>query len=600
MKTAAGITQVVREERRDEPRTPLSFGIIRRLFTYMRPYRGRRNLLFLLVVVRSVQLPCLAWAIAAVIGGPVTALDAPGVLLGTLGYALLALFTQFILHYRSRLALELGEDVIHDLRDAMFRHIQRLPMQYFVQNKVGRIISRFTSDAESVRVGIQDVMFVSMVNGGQMLIAGGMMLWADPVLFLIVAAMAPAIWAVNRHFRSRFSAAFRAVQESFSRVTATLAESVSGIRVTQGYSREDLNAGLFRDLVAEHSMYNLTTARTMGVFLPLLEFNTQFFVASVLMAGSYRVMTGSIEVEVLYKFILLSQIFFGPIQVLGQQYSQAMNAMAGAERVFRLLDRKPDWEDPPDAVRPESVVGEVVFDRVGFEYVAGRPVLQDVSFRAEAGQTVALVGHTGSGKSTIINLIAKFYLPTSGLLTVDGTDITTLDSRALQRHLGIVLQQNFLFSGRVLDNIRIGNESATEEHVREAAARINCLDILDALPDGLHTVVGEGGKGISLGQRQLICFTRAMLADPAILILDEATSAVDTMTEARIQKALAVLLANRTSFVVAHRLSTIRHADQVLVLREGRITERGTHESLLAERGEYAQLYRQFVRATSA
>jgi ATP-binding cassette subfamily B protein len=596
MSVKPGLIVATRQEREAE-RRPLSLRLIGRLFRFTRPFARRRNWLLAVVVMRAVQLPLLAWMIGAVIGGPVARLDPLGIALGAAGYGLLALVTQVTLHYRSRLALELGEDVVCDLRKEMFRHVMAMPMAYFHRTKLGRILSRFTTDSEAVRQGVQNVLFVSLVNAGQMLGAAALMIWYDGFLFLIVLGMSPVLWALNRYFGWRLSAAYRAVQESFSRVTTALAESVSGIRVTQGFVREEINAGLFEELVRDHSRYNMDVARTAGVFLPLLEFKTQLFVAIVLMAGGWRVLHGISGVDALYQFLLMASVFFGPIQTLGNQYNAALSAMAGAERVFRLLDVKPPWTDPPDAVEAPPLRGRVEFRNVTFGYNPSVPVLRDLDFVAEPGCTVALVGPTGSGKSSIINLIAKFYQPTSGQVLIDGLDLARVSSRSLHRQMGIVLQENFLFTGTVLDNIRLGKPGAGEAEVEEAARRLECLELIRSLPDGFRTVVGEKGAGISLGQRQLICFARALLADPRILILDEATSSVDTMTEVTIQAALARLLAGRTSFVVAHRLSTVRHADLVLVLDEGRIAERGTHDELLRRNELYAEMYREFVRS---
>ena len=270
--------------------------------------------------------------------------------------------------------------------------------------------------------------------------------------------------------------------------------------------------------------------------------------------------------------------------------------MGGAERVFQTLDTKPDFSDPPDAVKLDTCRGKVEFKGMGFEYIPGRSVLHNITFTAQPGQTIALVGHTGSGKTSIINLISKFYLPTTGQLLVDDIDIRQVDTPSLVQHLGIVLQVNYLFTGTIMDNIRLGKVGSTDEQVLAAAEQIGCRDLLESLPDGFHTLVGERGARLSLGQRQLVCFSRAMLANPRIFILDEATSSIDTITEHRVQQALQKLLKGRTCFVVAHRLSTIRHADQVLVLDQGRLIERGTHKELLALGGTYAKLYRQFIR----
>ena len=578
---------------------PLEWGLIRRMFTYARPVKRELNILLVLTVIRSAQLPALIWASAAIISGPIAHHDIGGLPWAVLGYGLLALTTDVLFHWRQRYALEIGETVVNGLRAEIFAKTQRQPMSFFHRVKLGRIISRVTSDVESLRVGIQDVMFVSAIQFGQMVFTAIVMVRCDWVLFLVVAGLAPVLWGANRHFRVRLSHLTRAAQESFSRVTATLAESVNGIRVTQGFVRQETNAGLFRGLLADHSRYNMALARTSAKLTPLLELNSQFFVAILLLFGGWRVFDGAMSLDALITFFFLSNFFFSPIAVIGNQYNQALVAMAGAERVFRLIDTQPAWEDAPDAVALPKLVGQgarVEFRKISFGYDPARLVLHEVDFVAEPGQTVALVGHTGSGKTSIINLAAKFYLPTSGELFIDGREVRTITSDSLHRQLGMVPQQNFLFSGTVLANIRLARPEATEAEVRAAAQQLDCLDLLEALPQGLHTEVGERGAGLSVGQRQRGCFTRALLADPRLVILDEATSSIDALTEARLQKALVTLLRGRTSFVVAHRLSTIRHADLVLVLDQGRVIERGTHTALLAGGGHYAALYRQFVQ----
>ena len=582
---------------------PLDFGLIRRLLKYMRPYARKRNWLLLAVVMRAIQLPAVAWVIGAVINGPI-AHDAPfsSILAGALGLLALAAFTQVNFHFRQRLALELGEAVVHDLQREIFAHLQEMPMSFYNRTKIGRIISRVTSDCEAMRIGVQDVLFVTLVGVGQMIVSALFMLYYDWVMFLVVATMTPLMWGLNGYFRKLLSQAYRDVQESFSRVTGTLAESVTGIRVTQGFVRQDLNAELFRDLVREHADNNMAAARTAGVFLPLLELNSQIFIAALLLVGGYRVLSPDIAMTSgdLIQFFFLANIFFNPIQMLGNQYNQALTAMAGAERVFKLLDTPPEWHDPPGAVDIPRVSGRVEFDHVSFGYDPSRPVLHDICFVAEPGKTIALVGHTGSGKTSIINLIAKFYLPGSGRVLIDGRDTLHVTSDSLHHQMGLVLQHNFLFTGTVLENIQVGRPGASVDEVVDAVRQLGCLDLFEGLTDGFATSVGERGGRLSLGQRQLVCFARAMLADPRILILDEATSSIDTLTEVRVQQALRQLLAGRTSFVVAHRLSTIRHADLVLVLDQGKIIERGTHAELSAQQGVYAELCRDFARSLDA
>ncbi len=579
---------------------PLDYGIFVRIFAYSKPYALKRNLLFALVIVRAIQLALIVWGSAAIIDGPIMRHNVSGTMWAVACFFAFILLATGTLHFRARFAAELGEAVIHDLRRDLFAHMLAMPIEFFGRVRLGRLISLYTSDAEAVRNGIQSVVFASLVQGLSMLLAAALMLWYDWQMFLVVLAIGPIIWGLNRYFRLRLINAYRALQESFSRVTATVVESIKGIKIIQGYARQDLNSEMFQELARDHSTYNLKVAQIEATFLPLLDINSQFFLSALLIFGGARILGHDMTIGSLIQFFFLSNMFFAPIQALAGQYNQALTAMAGAERVFKFLDNEPDWQDSPSAAKTEIVAGKVEFQNVSFAYKPGRPVLSNISFAAEPGQTIALVGATGSGKTTITKLISKLYLPGDGKILIDGRDILEIDSDSLRRQLGTVQQVNFLFTGNVMENILIGRAGATAQDVYAAAKSIDCLDLIEALPDGFQTMVGENGVGLSLGQRQIICFTRAMLANPKICVLDEATSSVDAITEERLQNALTKLLAGRTSFVVAHRLSTIRKADMVLVLENGRIIERGKHLHLVRAGGAYARLYRQFMIASKA
>jgi len=491
-----------------------------------------------------------------------------------------------------------GERVQFGLRRMIFEHLQRLSMSYYDRTKLGRIISRCTSDVGALREINVWGLHTIVANLLMMLVAAIMLATTSLWLFLSVAWLGAVLVIANRIYLKRAAVAWQTAREGWTRVSTNLAENITGMRVVTAFNRQMPNLGVFNTLQQANTANNVAVGRLNGVYQPVLELIRFIGKVTILMLGGYLIVRGALGVGGVGKVVaayLYWDWFMNPIINFGNFYNLLMQAMAGSERIFSLLDMQPEVFDLPDANPLSRIVGNVEFDHVTFGYNADRPVLHDICFKAEPGQMVALVGATGSGKSSIISLIARFYQPQQGRVLVDAQDIRRVTGESLHHQMGLVLQVNYLFTGTVMENIRYAKPEASEQDVIAAAKAIGSHDIIASLNDGYDTEVGERGSNMSLGQRQLICFTRAFLADPRIFMLDEATSAVDTATELVVQRSLEKLLEGRTTFIVAHRLSTIMKADTILVIDHGRIIERGNHSQLVAAGGKYAHLYRQFV-----
>ena len=492
-----------------------------------------------------------------------------------------------------------GERILLDLRKKLFRHLQRLSLGFYERNRAGTIISRLTNDVEALDQLVTDGV-TSLVQNSLMLFGSAIILFfLDWRLALATLIVFPIMGWATAVFRKRSSRAYRSVRERLGLVTATLQEDISGVRVLQAFRREAQNEENFRAVNTTYREANQETVVLNGLYFPFVDFLSSAATAVVLGFGGYLVFDGNMSIGTLFAFIGYLANFVDPVQQLSQLYNTFLAAVAALDKIIDVLDEEPEVLDSPDARELPRIDGHVRFEDVRFGYGDGPEVLHGIALDVPAGTTVALVGHTGAGKSTIAKLIARFYDPREGRITIDGTDLRDVTQESLRRQLGVVPQEGFLFAGTVLENIRFGRPEASPEEVAAAARAVGAHEFILELEDGYETEVAERGGRLSLGQRQLVAFARALLADPRILVLDEATSSVDIGTERRIDEALDTLLAGRTAFIIAHRLSTIRDADLIVVLENGTIVEQGTHAELLDRGGRYLALYGDWARAAA-
>jgi ATP-binding cassette subfamily B protein len=490
-----------------------------------------------------------------------------------------------------------GERILADLRNKLFGHLQHLSLGFFERNRAGVIISRLTNDVEALDQLVTDGV-TSLVQNTLTLVGTAILLFIlDWRLALATLAVIPLMSVATVIFRVRSTRAYRAVRERLGLLTATLAEDIAGMRMVQAFTREDQNIENFRTVAERYRESNMQTVVLNGWYFPFVDLLSSIALAVVLGYGGHLYFQGSLTLGTLFAFMLYVQNFFDPVQQLSQLYNTFLSATAALDKIMDVLDEDPTVLDAPKAIELPEVQGRVDFEDVRFSYGTGPEVLHGLTLDVLPGTTVALVGHTGAGKSTIAKLLARFYDPTAGRITIDGYDLRDVTQSSLRRQLGIVPQEGFLFAGTVTENIAFGRPDASPEDVVSAAQAVGAHEFIMRLEDGYETQLQERGTRLSLGQRQLVALARALLADPRILILDEATSSVDIGTERKIEQALRLLLAGRTAFIIAHRLSTIRDADLIVVLEHGQIVELGSHDELMERRGLYTSLYGDWAAA---
>jgi ABC-type multidrug transport system fused ATPase/permease subunit len=574
--------------------------VARRAFAYLRPYRRQVALALALTLFAGAMNMLGPYLIKIAIDAHIATGDLIGLTI-VLAATLAVYFAYFVSTAQQTLIVsEVGQKILRSMRQQLFDHLQRLPLTYFDKHPTGVVVSRVVNDVSVMNDLLTNGLLTLLGDVFTLFGTLAMMAVLSPKLALVTFAALPLMGVAIWIFTQKAKVAYRVTREKIGAVAADFQESIDGMRVVQAFAHEGASQSQFDVINDENRVANIRANGLSSALMPVVEFDNALATVAVIAFGGLLLVQGEITLGVIVAFLAYVTRFFAPVRTLTQFYNQLQAATAGAEKVFELLDEPATITERPDAVTPRGVRGEVEFRDVAFSY--GRePVLRGVSFHADPGEMIAMVGHTGAGKTTVASLLTRFYDPVEGAVLLDGHDLRELSFETLRNNIALVLQDNFLFAGTIRENIRFGKPQASDDDVAAAARAANAEDFILRLPLSYETAVMERAANLSLGQRQLIAIARAVLADPRVLILDEATSNIDSRTEQLVQEALHKLLAGRTSLVIAHRLSTIRAADEVLVLDAGEILERGRHEELLHRRGAYYRLHQQqFAEAVPA